>query len=129
MAFKLELPLTESTPYVLIDEETGYLRFKGECYAENAIEFFKKTTDWLSGYLASDFSALIFDCELEYFNSSSSKLLYNMLMAMDACAAKGKKIIVNWYTDVENDIIVEYGEDFEDELKHLEFNLLKHLGS
>ena len=126
MAFKLELPLTESTPYVLIDEEAGYIRFKGECYAENTIEFFKKTTDWLTGYLATDFSSLIFDIELEYFNSSSSKLLYNMLKSMDTRASHGKDITVNWYSVVGNDIILEQGEDFKDELTNLKFNIIEH---
>ena len=124
MAYKMELPLTESTPYVLIDEAEGYIRFKGECYAENTIEFFKKTTDWLSAYLPSDFRSLIFDCELEYFNSSSSKLLYNMLKAMNQRASHGKRIVVNWYVEEGNDIILEYGEDFKDELKDLDFNII-----
>ena len=126
MAVFIELPLTESTPYVLIDEEKGYLRFKGECYSENTVEFFKKITDWLTVYLRGSFPMLTFDCELEYFNSSSSKLLYNMLMAMDKAASHGKKIAVNWYAEADNDIIIESGEDFQDELKHLEFNLIKH---
>ena len=126
MAFKLELPLTESTPYVLIDEEAGYIRFKGECYAENTIEFFKKTTDWLTGYLASDFKSLIFDVELEYFNSSSSKLLYNMLKSMDTRAQHGKDVTINWYVVDGNDIILESGEDFKDELTNLNFNIIVH---
>ena len=125
MAFKIELPLTESTPYVLIDEDKGHMMFKGECYSENTIEFFKNITDWLARFLESNFTELTFDCELEYFNSSSSKLLYNMLIAMDKCAAKGKRIIVNWYADSGNDVIIEYGEDFEEELSNLEFNLIK----
>ena len=124
MAFKLELPLTESTPYVLIDEAAEYIRFKGECYSENTIEFFKKTTDWLTTFLTTDFGLLVFDCELVYFNSSSSKLLYNMLKAMDKRASHGKKITVNWYVESGNDIILEYGEDFKDELKSLEFNIM-----
>ena len=126
MPYKLELPLTESTPYVLIDEENGYLRMKGECYSENTVAFFKDITDWLSSFLRSDFIQFTFDCELEYFNSSSSKLLYNMLMTMDKHAAKGKKIIVNWHADGGNDIIIENGEDFEDELKNVEFNLIRY---
>ena len=126
MAFKLELPLTESTPYVLVDESAGYIRFKGECYSENTIEFFKKTTDWLTGYLTTDFGSLTFDCELDYFNSSSSKLLYNMLKAMDTRASQGKDIVVNWYVQDGNDVLIEYGEDFKDELTNLNFTIITH---
>ena len=125
MGLVMEVPMTESTPYVLIDEDAGYMRFKGECYSENTVAFFKNITNWLAAYLDSEFDLLTFDCELEYFNSSSSKLLYNILKSMDAAAAAGKKIIVNWRVDGANDILVECGEDFEDELKYLKFNIVK----
>ena len=127
--FKIELPQTETTPYVLIehpDHDKGYMMFKGECYSENVIAFFQNITNWLSIFLNTNFSELTFDCELEYFNSSTSKLLYNILKAMEACAADGKKIIVNWYVDQDNDIMIEHGEDFQDELENLEFNIVKH---
>ena len=69
---------------------------------------------------------MIFDVELEYFNSSSSKLLYNMLKSMDTRASHGKDIAVNWYTVEGNDIILEQGEDFKDELTNLKFNIIVH---
>ena len=122
---KHELPKTASTPYVLIDEEKGYMRFEGESYSENVIEFFRVVTNWLSGYLESEFTKFTFDCALEYFNSSTSKLLYNMLMNMDKAASDGKEIIINWYADKDNDIIIESGEDFEEDLENLKFNLIK----
>ena len=124
MPKKLELPKTESTPYVLIDEENGYMRFEGESYSENVITFYRVVTDWLSEYLESDFTKFSFDCALDYFNSSTSKLLYNMLTDMDDAASNGKEIIVNWYADKDNDIIIESGEDFEEDLENLNFNLI-----
>ena len=125
MPKKLELPKTESTPLVLIDEEKGYMRFEGESYSENVIAFYKVVTDWLSGYLESDFTKFSFDCDLEYFNSSTSKLLYNMLTDMDEAALDGKDIVVNWYADKDNDIIIESGEDFQEDLENLKFNLIE----
>ena len=124
MAYNLELSQTGSTPYVLIDGEKGVMRFEGESYHENVLDFFKEVTDWLTGFLASDFNAFTFDCALTYFNSSTSMLLYNMLTDMDARAADGKKVTVNWIAEEGNDIIIECGEDFEDEMKNLEFNLI-----
>ena len=125
MPTKIELPKTESTPYVSIDEDKGYMRFEGESYSENVIAFYKVVTDWLSGYLQSGFTKFTFDCALEYFNSSTSKLLYNMLTDMDDAASDGKDIVVNWYADKDNDIIIESGEDFEEDLENLKFNLIK----
>ncbi|MCL2016915.1 MAG: DUF1987 domain-containing protein [Defluviitaleaceae bacterium] len=127
MEMKIELPKTESTPYVLLDAEKSYMTFKGECYSENTIDFFRNITVWLTDFLASGFTELDFDCELEYFNSSSSKLLYNVLLAMDESAAKGKKININWYVDKGNDVIIEHGEDFKDEFKNVNFTIIEKL--
>jgi hypothetical protein len=119
-----EIPRTDSTPLVIIDEAKGYMRFEGESYSENVIEFYKVVTEWLNRYLKTDFNVLVFDCSLEYFNSSTSKLLYNILTDMDNTAAKGKDIVINWYADKDNDIIIESGEDFEEDLENLIFKLI-----
>lgn len=123
MAFTLERQKTGSTPYILVDEEKGYMRFEGESYHENVVDFFSEIVHWLKRYLETDFETFTFDCELAYFNSSTAKLLLNILMDMDDHATEGKKIIVNWITTDNNDIIIECGEDFQEEMNNLDFNL------
>ena len=126
MAYFLEKEKTGSTPHILIDEERGYMMFEGESFHENVIEFYREVSDWLEKYLRTDFSAFTFDCELKYFNSSTAKLLFNMLIKMDESAAAGQKVTVNWITTEDNDIIIECGEDFQEEVAHLEFNMVIH---
>jgi len=123
MAFKLVREKTRTTPYILIDEEKRYMRFEGESYLEDIIGFYKEINDWLQGYLASDFGAFTFDCALEYFNSSTTKQIYNMLRLMDMSAQNGK-VTVNWIVANEDDeMLIECGEDYRDEMENLEFNI------
>lgn len=124
MAYKLEKEKTGSTPYILIDEENSYMRFEGESFHENVIEFYKEVSDWLNQYLKTNFQQFTFDCKLKYFNSSTAKLLLNMLLEMDENVSKANKVIVNWITTEDNDIMIECGEDFGEELEQLEFNLI-----
>jgi hypothetical protein len=124
MSFFLKKENTGSAPEVLIDEEKQFMRIAGESFQENTIEFFKEINDWLEEYLKSEFSAFTFECDMKYFNSSTAKLLFNMLLNMDASAAPGKKITVNWITTADNDIILECGEEFKKEMSNLEFNLI-----
>jgi len=121
--FKLEREKTETTPYVLIDEKNGYMKFEGKCYHENVLSFFKEINDWLGGFLSSDFETFVFDCELSYFSSSTVKVLLRMLLDMDN-SKNGKKITINWITSKRNEIIIECGEDFKEDIKHLTFNLV-----
>ncbi|UQZ88334.1 hypothetical protein C4J81_03580 [Deltaproteobacteria bacterium Smac51] len=124
MVYKLEKEKTGSTPYIMIDEEKGYMRFEGESFHENVIEFYRDVSNWLEEYLKTDFTEFTFDCELKYFNSSTAKLLLNMLLEMDENAGDGKNIMVNWITTEDNDIIVECGEDFQEEMNNLKFSLV-----
>jgi hypothetical protein len=125
MAYKLEREKTDLTPYVYINEETGTMKLEGESYHENVFEFFREIKDWLAGYLKTDFDSFTFDCELKYFNSSTVKVLLGMLLEMDN-SDNCRKITVNWITTKNNRIIIECGEDFEEDLENLTFNLITH---
>lgn len=124
--YKLEKESTGSTPYILIDEEKSYMQFKGESFHENVLEFYSPVFEWLQNYLKGDFQCFVFDCELRYFNSSTAKMLLNILLIMDEACKDGKKVTVNWITTEDNEINIECGEDFEEEIENLEFNIQIH---
>jgi len=121
--FFLERERTDLTPYVLIDEEKGYMKLEGESYHENVIAFFKEIGDWLAEFLKKDFNALTFDCELVYFSSSTVKVLLNMFLDMDN-SKNSDKITVNWITTQKNEIIIECGEEFKEDIKNINFNIV-----
>jgi len=123
MSFKLERERTRTTPYVLIDEEKGYMRLEGESYLEDIVGFFKEINEWLIIYLTSDFKEFTFDCALEYFNSSTTKQIYNILRLMDA-NAPGRKVVVNWIVaDEDDEMLIECGEDYREDIENLTFNI------
>lgn len=124
MAFKLEREKATSTPYVLIDEEKSYMKMEGKCFHEKTAEFFKEITDWLDEYLETNFGTFTFDNEINYFNSSTTKLLLNMMLKMDDHSTPKNKIIVNWITTKKNDIMIECFEDFQEDCVNLEINLV-----
>jgi len=123
MGYKLEREKTDLTPYVFICEDSGVMRLEGESYHENVFEFFREIKEWLAEYLKTDFDSFTFDCELVYFNSSTVKVLLGMLLDMDN-SKNCDKITVNWITTKNNRIIIECGEDFEEDLENLTFNLI-----
>ena len=124
MAFYLERQRTTSTPYVLVDEGKNYMKMEGRSFHENVVDFFKEINDWLDSYLTSNFGVFTFDCEMNYFNSSTVKVLLNMILRMDKRSSDGHKVIVNWITTSDNEIIIECGEDFKEDVSNLEFNLI-----
>ena len=124
MAFRLERESTTSTPYILIDEEKGYMKMEGRCFHENVGAFYMEINKWLDVYLNTDFGSLTFDNAISYFNSSTTKLMLNMLMKMDRYSTEQNKVTINWITVEDNDIMIECGEDFKEEIENLEFNIV-----
>ncbi|MCL2184568.1 MAG: DUF1987 domain-containing protein [Treponema sp.] len=122
--FKLERQKSTSTPYILIDEEKNYMKIEGLCFNENVIDFFIEINDWLDKYLNTNFKLFTFDCAMEYFNSSTVKVLFNLIMKMDEASSGENKVILNWITVKENEIIIECGEDFREEVINLTFNMV-----
>jgi len=124
MAFKLERPKTNNTPYVLIDEEKGYMRLEGESFLEDIVTFFKDINNWLTQYLPTPFKTFTFDCAMDYFNSSTTKQLHNILRHMNK-NAQNKTITVNWVVlDDNNEMLIECGEDFKEDMENLHFNII-----
>ncbi len=123
MAYRFEREKTPSTPYILIDEENRYLRLEGKSFHENVIEYFRDLVDWVGAFLESDFPSFTFDCRLDYFNSSTAKLLWNLLMDMNE-SENAANITVNWITGKDNLIVTEMGEEYQEDMDCLKFNII-----
>ncbi len=122
----LVIARTEATPEIHFDYPTGVLALRGESYPENAADFYTPVFKWLRSFLASDhLNDIVANIEILYFNSSSSKVLMNFFDLLDVASTQGKRVIVNWIYDVENESALEYGEEFKEDIKFAEFNLVE----
>jgi len=116
---------TRSTPEIRFDPATHRHLMKGECYPENAAAFFSPVFTWLKDYLGRlPPGQVVFDMELVYFNSSSSKALLDLFEMLEDASAAGASIAVNWRYDKDNDIACECGEEFAEDAQALTFKLV-----
>lgn len=113
-----------NAPYISFDAVNHLLEIKGESYPENAKAFFEPVVLWIEKYLETiKDEAVTVNIELKYFNSSTAKILMNIFDLLDWAAMSGKNITINWIYDKRNDNAVEYGEDFQEDLGSVDFNL------
>jgi len=125
----LAFAATRSTPLIRFEAETLHLEIRGESYPENAAHFFGPVFDWVKGIL--EFAApqpVVMDLELVYFNSSTSKILFNLFDLMDKAAARGREVTINWHFLEENEMAQECGEEFQNEVRSARFNLVPKPG-
>lgn len=114
---------TKSTPFIQFEADAGYLRIVGESYPENVAKFYAPVLDWLRSYLEQAAAETTVEFRVTYFNSSSSKLFMTIFDLLEQGVIKGNAISVRWVCDEDNDIAIECGEEFKEELNRLPFTI------
>jgi hypothetical protein len=123
---RLFIEETKSSPRIDFDPEFGLLQISGKSYPENAPKFYTPILDWLREYLArpSAMSVRVI-MEITYLNSSSSKAILNLLDLLDTAARSGKDVVIDWRYHEENEVALECGEEFAEEVHESVFNLVQ----
>jgi hypothetical protein len=116
---------TKFTPEVFLDPENKEMKFIGKSYPENAFEFYMPILDWIHEFFQkSDSETIKVNFEIVYFNSSSSKVFFDIFDIFEEAQAGGRDIVINWIYDSDNDTAEEAGEDFRDDFENLTINLI-----
>ncbi len=105
-------------PTVNFDAQKGICEISGESYLEDTIAFFSPLVDWLTEFLETQDKPLTFNFNLDYYNTSSSKYIVDILSLLKKYQDSGKKITVNWYYN-------ENSEDADEEIEEVEDFMLE----
>jgi hypothetical protein len=99
------------------------LSIKGESYPENAAAFYGPVIARVQAYLEGRKDAAItVNVSLAYFNSSSTKMLFSFFEALNDAAMAGNQVRLNWYHDEDDDTILEFGQELQDDFGALDFH-------
>jgi hypothetical protein len=99
------------------------LSIKGESYPENAAAFYGPVIARVQAYLDQCKDAEItVHVSLAYFNSSSTKMLFSFFEALNDAAMAGNQVRLNWYHDEDDDTILEFGQELQDDFGALDFH-------
>ncbi len=110
MSNEFILVATSRTPEVKLNFDTGTLLLSGECYPEDASQFFNALNIELEKHFinAKKLSANI---QLIYFNSSSARALMELMDGLEEKAKAGSDISVIWSCDEDDDVTQEFVQD------------------
>ena len=111
------------TPSVYFNPKKELLDLRGRSNPENPTTFYNYLLGNLEDYPSLDVGKITVNMAFEYFNTSSSKCLYLVLDKLNKISQLGKKVIVNWYHEAEDEDMKEAGEDFGSYFDY-EFNLI-----
>jgi len=117
---------TKTSPEINFDCNTHQLSISGHSYPENISEFYGSIFMWLEEYLeqVDENQPITVNIDLTYFNSTSSKVLMDMFDMFDEAADDGNNITLNWIYDKDDPDALEFGEEFQDNLEHIQMKFV-----
>jgi hypothetical protein len=119
----LFIAASPTSPEVDFRFDQHTLSIKGESYPENAAAFYGPVIARVQAYLdqCSD-AEITVHVSLAYFNSSSTKMLFSFFEALNDAAMAGNQVRLNWYHDEDDDTILEFGQELQDDFGALDFH-------
>ncbi|MFK7899744.1 MAG: DUF1987 domain-containing protein [Cyclobacteriaceae bacterium] len=116
---------TQHTPEVSFDEN-GVLLLRGRSIPENSLAFFQELYTWIENYGLNPNPSTEMIIQLDYFNTSSSKCILDLMKRLETISENGHKVFVKWYYDEDDEDMLESGEDYQDLIElNFEFIVLE----
>lgn len=86
----------------------------GKSLPEDVIDFYTPVLDWIKQYIKDPLDETMIVLKLEYINSTSSKIVSEMLELFESILENGKIVRVKWYYPDEDDDIKITGEELKE---------------
>lgn len=123
---KIEIKETVTTPYTLLDAENGIIKVEGRSIPENVIDFYQPILNWIDNYVKEPNDRTELHFKLEYFNTSSSKRLFDIMKKVEGISLlDAKTVVINWYYEEDDEDIYFAGNDYKALITRIDFNLIE----
>jgi hypothetical protein len=109
----LKIEPTHKTPKVYLDPSKNEFELSGRSIPEDSVGFYRHILDWIDEYAKSPIPRTDFKFELEYFNTSSSKNILELLKKLEKIHNDGHEVHIKWYYDEDDEDMEETGEDYK----------------
>ena len=106
------LSATKKTPKVILDHTKGYFEFSGIAMPEDTVIFFEPLLKKIREYINATEVPIVFHFSVYYFNSLSSKMLYQLFKLIEKQHKKGKEIKIEWTYEEDDESMEEAGKLF-----------------
>jgi len=104
----------DDLPKVILDKEANIFEISGKSFPENAIEFYSPIIKWIKEYVENPNQETIFKIDLDYFSSSSSKKIFEILLELELLTETKKNITVKWFFEESNDVVFKRSKDIQE---------------
>ncbi len=102
---------TKTTPMVKFDKENQIFEISGQSLPEDAVKFYKDLLNWIKEYSQNPNNSTVFNIKLDYYNSSSARVIVKMIIELENILITGNDVKVMWYYRKDDEFMKRRGEE------------------
>ena len=103
----------EGTPRIVLDKDKNIFEISGNSLPEDIISFYAPVFKWVEEYIKQPNPHTKLVVSLNYFNSSSSKVILDLINLLVDLLHKGNQIEVEWHYMEMDDDNLQTGKEFQ----------------
>ncbi|MFO8021087.1 MAG: DUF1987 domain-containing protein [Perlabentimonas sp.] len=104
-------------PEILLNKEKGILAFSGNSLPEDAKSFFDPIISWIDKYIEAPNNETTVSFRMSYYNTPSSKLIYQILKKLEGLQANQGNVRVIWHYPDDDPDMKDAGKDYAENIK------------
>jgi hypothetical protein len=110
---------TETTPEILLSPDENRFIISGKSAPEDVRSIYYPVIEWMKAFADrvrennpyTGPNPLLFKLDFEYFNSSSAKFFFDIILKLKELKKDGVPLVIEWYYDADDSDMREAGED------------------
>lgn len=111
---KLIFKGTEETPSVTFDKDKGIFDISGKSFMEDVQTYYEPIIGWLEQYKKDPNPETVFNFNVEYINTASSKMFLDVLSELNEIFKQGHKVKVIWKYLEDDEDMESTGQEFQE---------------
>ena len=113
MQQKLYIEETNETPFVHFNPAENIFEFTGRSLPEDVNKFYTPVREWVTEYVKNPNPETVLTFNLDYFNSSSARVIVKILVALESIPETGNKIKVVWLYKEGDELMYDRGDEIK----------------
>jgi hypothetical protein len=101
------------TPQITFDVSRGLLEIIGRSIPENSVAFYSDLIQEIMDYSEAPKALTTVKIQLDYFNTTSSKSILEILKKIEGIFKNGNEVKVMWFYDENDEDMIDAGEDYQ----------------
>lgn len=120
----IHIEATEDSPEVVLNQNNDTFTIVGRSFPEDPFTFYQPILNWIREYIKNPKKETLFEFKLDYFNTASSKQLFEIMLLLEKLSKKSKVKVKWFYREGDSDML-NSGDIFA-KLVKIDFEMIEH---